>query len=86
MRIVFYRIQELKKYYKIILQNYNITIILQNSLYIYIYFILINIKILNTEIKLIKLWKLLLYKLILLLDKHYKISKNNISKNISNIN
>lgn len=71
MRIVFYRIQELKKYYKIILQNYNITIILQNSLYIY--FILINIKILNTEIKLIKLWKLLLYKLILLLDKHYKI-------------
>lgn len=73
MRILFYRIQELKKYYKIILQNYNITIILQNSLYIYIYFILINIKILNTEIKLIKLWKLLLYKLILLLDKHYKI-------------
>lgn len=71
MRIVFYRIQELKKYYKIILQNYNITIILKNSLYIY--FILINIKILNTEIKLIKLWKLLLYKLILLLDKHYKI-------------
>lgn len=71
MHIVFYRIQKLKKYYKIILQNYNITIILQNSLYIY--FILINIKILNTEIKLIKLWKLLLYKLILLLDKHYKI-------------
>lgn len=38
MHIVFYRIQELKKYYKIILQNYNITIILQNSLYIYIFY------------------------------------------------